>query len=180
MLRRPLQRCDADARQVLGVDVVAVDVVGIGERGQLFTQTLQRQPIVPIDAGHAQHRPAPAAAHRALGIDASLCALAGRTKPRGLVDPQSTMVAVDAGGADIHRALHCAGERCRQTARARVDELRASRWGQMQHPVANPRRRRSELRWSRLPTSGTTPAAHARCARWRRRECHDAEARGQP
>ena len=176
-----LQRCDADARQVLGVDVVAVDVVGIGERGQLLAQAFQWQAIVRIDARHAQHRPAPAAAHRTLGIDASLCALAGRTKPRGLVDPPPTMVAVDAGGADIHRALHCAGKHRRQTASAHVDELRLSRRSQMQHPrrespQASQRAALVEVAYERHDAGG----AQQRCARRRRRECHDAEARGQP
>jgi hypothetical protein len=50
-----LERARADRREVVGVDVIAVDIVRVAQRRRAGAQALERQAVGGVDAGRAQH-----------------------------------------------------------------------------------------------------------------------------
>jgi hypothetical protein len=142
---RPEQRCHAGPRQVVGMDVVGVDVVLGRQQRRRTRQALARVAAVAvecIDARHAQHagreaEDAAMPAYALLGVDAALRARGEGRHGARLVEACATGIAVDPGRARVDQAPRPRRPRqgLQQGGRARVVNALWRRRRQVQHPV---------------------------------------------
>jgi len=103
------QRGNTGGGQILGVDVIAVDIVGGTQRRQAFFQALERQAVGGIDARRAQdgnHHAVvpPPGAQAALGIDPTHGAAILRLQAARFVDKRAAAIAVHPGRTNVDQA----------------------------------------------------------------------------
>jgi hypothetical protein len=84
-----------------------------------------------VDAGHAQHRGVQSLAHEAFPINASEGAVVGWPQACRLVDLSSSVIAVDAGRADVDGTLRRSAECGDEAVRACIDRANAGWRGEM-------------------------------------------------
>ena len=87
---------------------------------QVLAQPVQRQPIVCVNAGHAQHRGAQPAAHEVFGVKSPHGTFAGGFQARRFVDPSTAMIAVDTARTDVDGTARNSVERSDEMPRAPV------------------------------------------------------------
>ncbi len=142
--RAPVQCRDAGTRQVVGMDVVGVDVVLAHQHRRAAREALARmaRPVGGVDARHAQHAHPHAArasevAHSRLGIGAAKCTVRLRPHRAGLVDARSAAIAIHAAGAGVDQPPYRARPRKRlqQVARAGIVRPVRLRRRQVEHRV---------------------------------------------
>ena len=152
---RAEQRGDGRAREVLGVDVIGVDVVVRHEHGRALPDPVERQPGLGIDARRAQDRQRDAVAPRpvaqpVLGRDAAARARrAGAARPR-LGDARAGAIAVDARRRNVDESLWYASrprQRGDQLLRARI----VAALGRRRREMQDGERRRAQAVEAREP-----------------------------
>ena len=142
----------AGARQVVGVDVVGVDVVFMPQQRAAAPHPLARIAAIAVeridarDAQQAHPRAplgrllAPPPAQARFRVDPTAPPVGGRLYRARLVEPGSARITIDAGGAAVHQRLHAATptQGLQQAGRARVLVARRGRRRQVQHPCGQP------------------------------------------
>ena len=144
----PPQRGQAGTRQVIGVDVVGVDVVVWLQHRAAFAHAFTRVTafaVQRIDAGDAQDAgprpglqrlPAAPPPHARLGIHATAATVGGRCHRAGLVKQGTLGITINTGGAAIDERFHAATpcQRREQPRGARIGRAMARGRRQVQHP----------------------------------------------
>ena len=102
----PIQGHNDNARQVVGMDMIRVDIIFRSQCRRAFLQTLDRQPVVRIDSRHAKNRqsrtrPASPSTQCILCIYSAQSASILWPDRARLIDQFSSAIAVDARRADI-------------------------------------------------------------------------------
>jgi len=103
------QRGNTGAGQVLGVNMVGIDIVGRQQRRQALVQTLQGKAIGGVDARGAQdgNRHAvlpPPETQAALGVNATRGTAAFRLQATRFVDDLTTAITVHPGRTNVDQA----------------------------------------------------------------------------
>lgn len=103
------QRRAGQHRQILGVDMIGIDVVLIPQRGGCPLQAFNGQAIGSIDSGDAQDADDDATptqrAQLVLGIEPSASPGSARLRSTGLVNTGACAVTVDTAGTDVDDSL---------------------------------------------------------------------------
>ncbi len=94
------QGSQASRRQIIGMNVIGIDIIAVDQRGQAFLQAFQRQAIGSINPGCPQdaHRHSiarPPVAQLALGVDPPFGPRIVRSQRSRLVDPASLTIAIN-------------------------------------------------------------------------------------
>ena len=171
-----MERGDAGPRQVVGVDVAGVDVVGRGQHRRAAGQALARiaaGAVEGVDAGHTQDRHGDAAgaaedAPARFRIGAPARPFARRPDRARLVDEGTAAIAVDAAGRGVDEPAQAArsGQRADEPRTAQIDRARAGRRREVQHGVGEVGEA-GERSWR---DRGRRPAARCRPRAARRRD----------
>ena len=146
------QSRSAGAGQIVGMDVVGVDVFLGHQHGRAFEQALTRRTAFAVggvnawDAQHTHpHAAAPQKTHQVFGIDTALGAWRVRVHGPGLVDTMAPAVAINTRGGTVDQRLRWRAQTqgTHQSQAARIALGFASTVGgrgcKVNHPVGNAR-----------------------------------------
>lgn len=105
LVARPRQCPHTGGREIVGMDVVGVDIFARDQRRRASLEALQRQAVVRIDARRAQDDGRQAGlAQTTLGIDPAAGTRRLGVEATRFVDGRTTAIAIDPGGANVDQA----------------------------------------------------------------------------